>query len=404
MASSIRIVLRQKQGKDGTFPLAIRITKDRKSTYIYLGHSVTESQWDEDVQRVRKSHPNSQRLNNFILKKLSEANDKLLELETQKEHISPIAVKQSLRPKIGSTFFPQAEHYLGNLRLRGKYGVLSAEQPRVNRFREFLQGRDIAFSDITVHLLENFRAWLAGTRQPKERTIINHLMTIRSVFSQAIKETPALEKYYPFGKKGISLKFPQSLKVGLTVDEVKRMEELDLPLGSPINHARNVWLTSFYFAGMRTSDVLLLRWSALQDGRLHYTMGKNHKAGTVKVSEKAVRILEHYKPLADKSGLVFPDLRVIKDFNNQFEVERRTAFVDRWLNGYLKKIALLAGIEKNLSMHIARHTFGNIAGDKIPVQMLQKLYRHSSILTTIGYQANFLHKESDDALDAVTSF
>lgn len=55
-------------------------------------------------------------------------------------------------------------------------------------------------------------------------------------------------------------------------------------------------------------------------------------------------------------------------------------------------------------MHIARHTFGNIAGDKIPVQMLQKLYRHSSILTTIGYQANFMHQESDDAIDAVTKF
>jgi integrase/recombinase XerD len=404
MASSIKMILRQKQGKDGTFPLAIRITKDRKSTYLYLGHSVPESQWDEDAQRVRKSHPNSARLNNFILKKLSEANDKLLELETQKEHVSSVAVKQGLKPKVGGTFFPQAEHYLGNLRLRGKYVEHGAEQSRINRFKEFLQGRDIAFSDITVHLLENFRAWLTGTRQPKERTIINHYMTIRAVFSQAIKENAALEKYYPFGKKGISLKFPQSLKVGLTVEEVKRMEELELPAGSPINHARNVWLMSFYFAGMRTSDVLLLRWSALRDGRLSYTMGKNNKPGTVKISEKATRILEQYKPLADKSGLVFPDLRVITDFNNQFEVERRTAFVDRWLNGYLKKIATLAGIEKNLSMHIARHTFGNIAGDKIPVQMLQKLYRHSSILTTIGYQANFIHKESDDALDAVTNF
>ena len=404
MASSIKVILRQKQGKDGTFPLAIRITKDRKSTYLYLGHSVPESQWDEDAQRVRKSHPNSARLNNFILKKLSEANDKLLELETQKEHVSSVAIKQGLKPKIGGTFFPQAEHYLGNLRLRGKYVEHGAEQSRINRFKEFLQGRDIAFSDITVHLLENFRAWLIGTRQPKERTIINHYMTIRAVFSQAIKENGALEKYYPFGKKGISLKFPQSLKVGLTVEEVKRMEELELPAGSPINHARNVWLMSFYFAGMRTSDVLRLRWSALQDGRLHYTMGKNNKPGTVKISEKATRILEQYKPLADKSGLVFPDLRVITDFNNQFEVERRTAFVDRWLNGYLKKIATLAVIEKNLSMHIARHTFGNIAGDKIPVQMLQKLYRHSSILTTIGYQANFIHQESDDAIDAVTSF
>ena len=55
-------------------------------------------------------------------------------------------------------------------------------------------------------------------------------------------------------------------------------------------------------------------------------------------------------------------------------------------------------------MHIARHTFGNISGEKIPIQMLQKLYRHSSITTTIGYQQNFIHKDADDALDSVLAF
>ncbi|EKF54522.1 tyrosine type site-specific recombinase [Galbibacter marinus] len=55
-------------------------------------------------------------------------------------------------------------------------------------------------------------------------------------------------------------------------------------------------------------------------------------------------------------------------------------------------------------MHIARHTFGNISGDRIPIQMLQKLYRHSSVTTTINYQANFMKKEADTALDKVINF
>ncbi|WP_211362736.1 hypothetical protein [Gillisia hiemivivida] len=38
-------------------------------------------------------------------------------------------------------------------------------------------------------------------------------------------------------------------------------------------------------------------------------------------------------------------------------------------------------------MKITRHSFGNIAGDKIPVQMLQQLYRHSSINTIIMNQS-----------------
>lgn len=42
-----------------------------------------------------------------------------------------------------------------------------------------------------------------------------------------------------------------------------------------------------------------------------------------------------------------------------------------------------------------------IVGDTIPIQMLQKLYRHSNVATTIGYQANFINQAPDDAADAV---
>lgn len=45
-----------------------------------------------------------------------------------------------------------------------------------------------------------------------------------------------------------------------------------------------------------------------------------------------------------------------------------------------------------------RHTFGDFSGNKIPIQMLQKLYRHPSVVT---YQSNFINEDTDDALDAV---
>ena len=59
---------------------------------------------------------------------------------------------------------------------------------------------------------------------------------------------------------------------------------------------------------------------------------------------------------------------------------------------------------KKITMHIARHSFGNIAGDNIPVQLLQQLYRHSSITTTMMYQSNFMNKKTDDALQSVVNF
>ena len=83
--ASVNIVLRRKATKDGTFPLAIRITKERKSSYIFVGQSISEKDWDEIKERVKKSHPNSARLNNMLVAKLAEANDKLLETETNKK-------------------------------------------------------------------------------------------------------------------------------------------------------------------------------------------------------------------------------------------------------------------------------------------------------------------------------
>lgn len=85
-------------------------------------------------------------------------------------------------------------------------------------------------------------------------------------------------------------------------------------------------------------------------------------------------------------------------------MQRKIKEVIRRINDALKEVALKTEITKPLTMHIARHTFGNISGDRIPIQMLQKLYRHSSITTTINYQKNFLFKEADDALDSVLNF
>lgn len=46
------------------------------------------------------------------------------------------------------------------------------------------------------------------------------------------------------------------------------------------------------------------------------------------------------------------------------------------------ELATQCVIDKNLSNHIARHSPGNIAGDRIHPLMLQKLYRHSDLKTT----------------------
>lgn len=402
--SSLKIVLRKKANKDSSFPLAIRIIKDRRSSYIFVGHSIKLNQWDTLNQRVKKNHPNAARLNNLLSSKYAEANDKLLELETQKNDVSSRAIKSGISSAKQSTFFKQANIYLDNLKKNGKFNCRSSDKPRVERFREFLSGSDITFAEMNPTLLKRFKAYLKGTRNITDRTVVNHLVVIRTIFNQAIATNIIDRKYYPFGKGKIVIKFPDSIKIGLTEDEVKTVEELNLPGRSLINHARNLWLFSFYFAGMRISDVLRLKWSDFQNDRLYYSMGKNTKGGSLKVPDKVLGILRQYRRRVLRHNLVFPDLETLPDLNSAYNVQRRINQRVKKIDEALKKVAELTEINKPLTMHIARHTFGNISGEKISIQMLQKLYRHSSITTTIGYQTNFIHKDADEALDAVVGF
>jgi site-specific recombinase XerD len=399
--ATVNIVLQKRPNRDNTHALALRVTKDRKSSYIFLGQSIPLAAWDEANQRVKKSHPNSARLNNFLLKKKAEATDKLLELATKATDVSSRVVTKEIKPKEGSSFFAQAAIYVENLRKSGKYNRHKTEEGRVERFREYLDGQDITFPEITVGLLNGYRAWLKATRGIKERTIINHLLTIRTVYNQAIKSHLIDNKTYPFGKDRVAIKFPDSVKLGLNAEEVKILEDMELT-GYP-NHARNVWLISFYFAGMRLADVMRLKWSDFHDGRLHYAMSKNLKVGSLKVPDKAAAILESYRDDAPKHDFVFPELKVL-DVLDPYEVQRKIAYAGQRMDKALKKIAKEAEIKKTVSLHIARHSFAQLAGDKVSVQVLQLLYRHSNIMTTIRYQGNFATQKTDQALDTVLNF
>jgi len=399
--ASIKVILRTKANSDGSFPLAIQVTKDRKSSIIHIGHSIKDSDWDATNQRVKKSHPNSARMNNLILKKKAEANDTLLDMETKGRDVSSGAIKRKIKPDGGASFFAQASVYLKNLETSGKYGRHTSETSRIKYFKEFLGGRDIAFSEITVNLLNQFRAWLKGNRGIGERTVMNYLLLIRTIYNQAIKSNVTDNKNYPFGRGKIVIKFPDSIKIGLTAEEVKTIEKLELTGYG--DHCRNVWLVAFYYAGMRISDVLRLRWSDFRDGRLQYAMTKNLKVDSLKTPDKVLRILEKYKQEPQKHDFIFPELKVLDELK-PYEVERKIRFASKRIGMALKEIVKDAGITKNISPHIARHTFGHIAGDKIPIQILQHLYRHSNISTTINYQGNFVHDKTDNALDTVLDF
>ena len=404
MASNAKIVLRKKENKEGLYPLAIRITKNRRSNYHYIGHYIELKHWDEKNIRIRKSHPNADRLNNLLASKLSEANKNLIDLQSERKDLSANQIKREIYSSIESTtFFEVAQGYLLELERNKKLSRLSSDKARVGHVIKFAKSNQLTFQEIDEPFLKRFKLYLRTKRLISERSIANNLVVIRTIYNRAIKMGIVDQKLYPFGSDKIRIKFPETQKVGLTIEEIQIIESMK-GLSEPEMHSRNAWLFSFYLAGIRVADVLKIRWSDIYDGRLHYRMNKNSKLLSLKIPEKAELILDYY--LDDKQSekdFIFPELK-IANIRNAQDVYAKTKTANKKFNHYLKQLTERAGIQKKVTMHIARHSFGNISGDKIPIQMLQKLYRHSSITTTIMYQSNFIHKDTDDALESVLNF
>ena len=71
-------------------------------------------------------------------------------------------------------------------------------------------------------------------------------------------------------------------------------------------------------------------------------------------------------------------------------------------NLYLKEIATEVGIEKNLTFHMARHTFATTVAlsNGMPIETVSKILGHSKITTTQIYARVMDHKIKSD-MDAV---
>ena len=266
--ASIKIVLRRNMmRKDKTFPLAIRISENYKTNYQWLGHYVLEKDWDKYLGKVKRTHPNSQKLNNFLMKKLTKAHDIYFD---SKDSITPKQVKQKLKGPGGSkSFFTLASERIKNKYDRGTFSVAKSElsilynleeflnhkpslskntaikdiinrrKDRVSKARKsefcftdginyFKRNEKLKFREINEAFLVKFKTFCAAYLGQKTRTITNQLIFIRTIFNVAIKEGIVDPKFYPFGGEKEKIRIGSGNKIGLTKEEVEKIESLSV--------------------------------------------------------------------------------------------------------------------------------------------------------------------------------
>jgi integrase len=292
--ATVKAVLRKRKNLEGQYPIAIRITKDRISSYIGTGQYIDEKYWDEKNRVVRKSHPNASIINNYILIKITEANAKVLEAETKTDYQTVSAIKKKIIGNKRIDFFVVAEIHLKNLKGRGKYHQYDTESGRLGKFKKFLNKKELYFNELNVPLLKKFESYLLHDKKRSPRTVVNYLILVRTIYNLAIAESIVDRGRYPFGKGKIQIRIPETQKIGLNKLEIQKLESAN-NLTDAQQRAVHIWLISFYFAGIRVGDLLKLKWSDFNDGRLLYRMNKNSKIVSLKTPDKAKVVIEKYQ-------------------------------------------------------------------------------------------------------------
>ena len=85
--ATVKVVLRKcRKLKDGRYPIAIRLTHQKKLKYIFTGYSTLEREWNGKYPTyLNNKHPNQQGLNAYLIKEYAKANDQLIKLQQHKK-------------------------------------------------------------------------------------------------------------------------------------------------------------------------------------------------------------------------------------------------------------------------------------------------------------------------------
>ncbi|MFT6337959.1 MAG: site-specific recombinase XerD [Halioglobus sp.] len=241
------------------------------------------------------------------------------------------------------------------------------------------------FTDINYSLIEGFDRHLRR-RGMRSNVIAKYHSKLRFMINQAIKKDMDIPGGNPYVK--FTVKSGESRpRVFLTMQEVKRIEELKFNSDEFfLERERDGFLFSCFTAlRNETNKVLSIKTFLLVDGRYHLKAksNKTDKYINIPLNKVFPSDGDYSKP----EILLYKYIQLNKDIYSTGYASK-PLFGDtcnQVSNKRLKIIAKRAGINKNLTTHVGRHTFGTFMADKISLHYLQAMLQHSKISTTMKY-------------------
>lgn len=382
---------KSKMTRDQLAPIYVRITINGQRLEHSIHRSIPIARWSSDTGRAKGNSVESQQLNYF----LDVLTTKALKIEREMIQEGQTVTFDRFREKwLGVNDRPRMlleifqEHNDQVKALIGKDfspGTLERYNTSLDHTRSFLKWKynihDIDIRQLDYHFITEYEFWLKTARNCNHNSTMKYLSNFRKIIHNCVKRGWLLRDPF-FGFKMTKKEVQRDY---LSKDELKTMLSKVFP-NERLSHVRDIFVFCCY-TGLAYADIKKLNSAEISTGIdgdywIFTTRQKTETPSRIPLLPEAIGILEKYKeyPSCVQSGKALPVL------SNQK------------MNSYLKEIADVCGINKDLTFHIARHTFATTVTltNGVPIESVSKMLGHKNIKTTQLYAKILDVKVSDD--------
>lgn len=385
--SVIFYLRRDRKKSDGTCPVMCRITIDGIDTRFNTKLHVQLSKWDVNANKVSGINPESRNLN-ARLDDIKASLHRIYHDLQRFDIVTPEKIKGEFLglDESGETILKLFDKHNEDVASMVGISKSAATLQKYNVTRKhvanFIKKKyrvsDMAVKSINDMFLRDFEVYLLTQERVSHNTMAKFMQFFKRIIILA--RNNGLIVHDPFANYKIQLK-----KVDrgyLTEQEMNKIIQKKFPT-KRLEQVRDIFIFSC-FTGLAYIDVKELTKNHIRisfDGNI-WIMTKRHKT---KVNVN-VPLMDIPKKILQKYEGELPDDKILPVLSNQK------------MNAYLKEIADVCGITKNLTFHLARHTFATTVtlAKGIPIETVSKMLGHTNIQTTQIYARITNEKISKD--------
>lgn len=363
--------------KEGKSPIVLRITLDGDRVTIgTTGITITPSLWDIKKQRLKGKTTEALQVNkklDNIEREIQEISDKLeYEGKLSLEKVKAIYLNtEDDSNTIGALF----DKYLSSIKDQVAVRHLSTTTLQKYmlcqvRFMAMLNDKfhckDMLLKDVTPAVIQDFSVYLMTVVRQCNNTAMKTMKTLKTVILYGIKLGVIHSNPY----LGVKLHLEPVDRGFLTEDELQSIIKKDFEIDR-LGFVRDLFVFSC-FTGLSYIDVKKLKADNIVtlNGIEWIKMAREKTSTPVSVVlfDGAKCIIKKYENDPKRKDKLFPSM------SNQK------------MNQYLKEIATSCGIKKNITFHMARHTFATLTLSKgVPIESVSRMLGHTNIKTTQIY-------------------